>query len=162
MFKISFKDTPKYPSKLVTKIGAVTNVILKGTTTLPDFWKHIPADIYEWTINSKYVEWDENFIDDTLVIYAGGKSKCAEGDKFNPILGERLAEARAKYNIYKHFSILAEKLCDYYGAIIYGDGPVIDITNKGLMGVAIKYGKLADREEEHIKKLINSSNYGGT
>jgi hypothetical protein len=45
----------------------------------------------------------ENIANNTLIIFSQGTSRCMDGDKFDSLLGERLAEARAKYVIYKFF-----------------------------------------------------------
>ena len=56
IFKVSFKETAKHPSKAVTKVGLTTTVILKGDVKLPEFFDRIPIDIIEWIGHQKKVE----------------------------------------------------------------------------------------------------------
>ena len=94
MFKISFKETPKNPSKLVTKMGNETTVMLRGICKLPDFFKYLPEEITDWIGHQIHVEGYEDVANNQLIIYSKGVSKCHPDDKYNTVLGERLAESR--------------------------------------------------------------------
>ena len=48
MFKVSFKDNPRDPAKIVLRVGNKTAVMLKGTVALPEFFKHLPDEIITW------------------------------------------------------------------------------------------------------------------
>jgi hypothetical protein len=68
-----------------------------------------------------------------------------------------LAEARAKYIIYKFFYDLIHKLYDYYNRVLFGEDGVVD-TGKGscLAQDIKKYGELCIRESHHIGELLKS------
>lgn len=155
MFKVSFKESPKDPCKLVTKLGNQTTVLLRGTVDIPDFWKYIPNNISEWIAGQKHIEGYEDIAKNQLTIYSRGISKCHPDDHYDTVLGERLAEARAKCFIYRFFYDLTYKLSEYYGTILYGDScPVVDNSKDGIIADVMKYEKLYRHELNHQKELI--------
>lgn len=155
MFKVSFKETENNPSKAVYKAGRITNVILKGVVQLPNFWHLMPPDICEWIATRTKVELYEDMSNNTLIIHSEGIAKCKEGDKYDSILGERLAEARAKYCIYKFCYGLCSKLCDYYNCILFGPVGVAESgSDGGLSRDLKKYEGLCIRESHHIGELL--------
>ena len=159
IFKVSFKETPKQPSKAVTKVGLTTTVILRGVIKLPSFWKYMPDDIVDWIGKAKKVEGYENLADNTLIIYSTGVSKCNPDDKYDSLLGERLAEARAKYHIYKFFYDLTSKLYDYYNKIMFGEAEIVDSGHGScLERDTDKYEGLCIREAHHIGELLKDNN----
>jgi hypothetical protein len=161
IFKVSFKETPKQPSKAVTKVGLVTTVILKGTVDLPEFFNLIPIDIMDWIRNQKKVEIYENMADHTMQIFSTGMAKCPEDDKYDSILGERLAEARAKYCIYKFFYDLCSKLEEYYNNLLFGPCGVVDSSSGSCIARDLKkYEGLCIRESHHIGELLASKENG--
>lgn len=161
MFKVSFKETPKNPSKLVTKVGNETTVLLKGIVEIPDFWKHLPEEIVEWIAQAKHLEGYEDVAKNQLIIYSKGITKCHPEDHYDTVLGDRMAESRAKYHIYKFFYDLSYKLTEYYGNLIYGvEGAVVSSTDNGLMGTAKKYEKLYMRELRHQRELLEKKQHG--
>ena len=161
IFKVSFKETEKNPCKAVEKVGKTTTVILKGVVDLPSFWKHIPDEVVDFIGNTTKIEAYENIVDNYLLIYSKGVAKCRPDDKYNSLLGERLAEARAKYDIYKFFYNLTHKLYDYYDKILFGESGVVD-TGYGscLAKVVKKYEGLCIREAHHIGELLASKDNG--
>lgn len=157
MFKVSFKETPKDPSKVVTRIGNKTTVILKGTVRLPAFFKDIPVEILDWISGIEKVELYENIVDNTLTVYSTGVAKCMEGDTYDYVLGERIAESRAKYCIYKFFFDLSLKLFDYYSALIFGKEGVVGKGSPGCIERDVKkYEALCIREAHHLGELLNN------
>ena len=154
MFKVSFKETPKNPSKLVTKMGNETTVMLRGTCKLPDFFKYIPEDIMDWIAHQVHVEGYEDVANNQLIIYAKGVSKCHPEDKYDTVFGERMAESRAKECIYKFFYGLCYRLEEYYQKILFGDNGVVNSTNHGVVGAYIKYEKLWQHEKHHQVELL--------
>lgn len=157
MFKVSFKDTPKNPSKYVQKLGKVTTVHLRGTAKLPAFWKYLPVEISRWIGKQNHVEVYEQIVDNKMTIFSKGVAKCNPEDKYDTILGERIAESRAKFYIYNFFYELTKKLALYYGGIVYGsDAVVVNGSNSsGLLGDAEKYKTLSAREAKHEVELLN-------
>ena len=161
VFKVSFKETEKSPSKVTQKVGKTTTVILRGVVELPAFWKHLPEEIIKWIEGRQKVEGYENLADNTLIIYSTGISKCNPDDKYDSLLGERLSEARAKYHIYKFFYDLTSKLYDYYGKIMFGDTGVVDSGHGSCLAQDIKkYEGLCIRESHHIGELLASKHNG--
>ena len=161
IFKVSFKETPKQPSKAVTKVGLTTTVILKGVVKLPEFFGRIPTDIMEWIGHQKKVEIYEDMANQMMWVFSTGMSKCREDDKYDSILGERLAEARAKYQIYKFFYDLCDKLERYYSNILYGPCGVVDSGSGSCIGRDfIKYEGLCIRESHHIEELLAGKENG--
>ena len=161
VFKVSFKETEKSPSKVVQKAGKTTTVILRGVVELPAFWKHLPEEIIKWIEGRQKVEGYENLADNTLIIYSTGVSKCNPDDKYDSLLGERLAEARAKYHIYKFFYDLTSKLYDYYNKIMFGDAGIVDNGHGSCLAQDVKkYEGLCIRESHHIGELLASKDNG--
>ena len=161
VFKVSFKETEKSPSKVTQKVGKTTTVILRGVVELPAFWKHLPEEIIKWIEGRQKVEGYENLADNTLIIYSTGVSKCNPDDKYDSLLGERLAEARAKYCIYKFFYNLCRKLEEYYSNILYGRCGVADSgSGSCIVRDLKKYEGLCIRESHHIGELLASKHNG--
>ena len=161
MFKVSFKETPKNPSKLVTKMGNETTVMLRGTCKLPAFWKYIPEDIYKWIEGQRHIEGYEDIANNQLIIYAKGISKCHPEDKYDTVFGERMAESRAKEVIYKFFYNLCYNLNEYYQAILFGSDQIVNETEQGIVGAAVKYEKLLNHEKQHQVELLQNKVHGG-
>ena len=157
MFKVSFKDTEKSPSKVVTKAGNITKVILRGTIALPDFWKYMPEHIDNWLKYYRHVDGYEDISRNRLTLFAKGVAKCNPDDHYDTVLGERLAEARAKYVIYKLLYDLTPKLSQYYMTILYGNKkPVANQEPvEGILKDVDKYKQLCLREKQHQLKLLN-------
>lgn len=157
LFKVSFREDKKNPSKVIEKAGGTTIVTLKGVVNLPEFWYNIPKEIHTWIATRTKVEIYEDIANNTLIIYSQGTSRCMDGDKFDSLLGERLAEARAKYIIYKFFYDLTFKLYNYYDKVMFGDqGVVCSGTGSCLAQDIKKYEGLCIRESHHIGELLKS------
>lgn len=161
IFKVSFKEAGNDYFKGVSKMGRITTVILKGVVKLPPFFHNIPKEIDEWMRSSKKVELYENVANNTLIVFSTGVAKCREDDKYDSLLGERLAEARAKYCIYKFFYDLTFKLYEYYDRILFGDKGVVDSGSGSCIASDMrKYEGLCIRESHHIGELLKSKNNG--
>ena len=154
MYKVSFKDDFKKVERFNNK---VTKVTLKGTIknawTLDDL--NIPQSIYDWMR-------DNNCKDlDTLEV--SGIAIRSNKDKDDPVLGERLAEARAKLKIYKFMRTFCYKMLKYYALKLYGINTNNTITVRAidqesyvdsLQKAYKKYSRLVDVENTHIKQLL--------
>lgn len=145
MFKISFKEEDNCPCKIVEKAGKVTTVIYKGTVRLPKIWWYLPKEIFEWIKHRDCLEIYENVANNTLIVYARGKARCADGDVYDSLKGERIAEAKAKKVIYKFFAGLCHRIYSYY------EGIFVDV-----LGDRKKYSELCQVEKEHIDKLLEN------
>ena len=167
MLKVSFKDG-KVPSKSITKLGNRTLTILVGNVILDDLYLRIPGEIKEWIRAQKQVEvhyhsrYNDNHYGIMMELYAQGLSECHPEDKYNTLLGERLAEGRAKLKIYKFMHKLSLKMYNYYNKLMYGcTTEVHNLTsNECLAQTIIKYEGLAKREELHLQELLNTEHHG--
>lgn len=161
IFKVSFKEDKKNPSKVIEKAGGTTIVTLKGVVNLPEFWYNIPKEVHFWISRNTKVEIYEDIANNTLIIFSRGISRCMDGDRYDSLLGERLAEARAKYVIYKFFYDLTSKLHIYYSEIMFGNQEVIcSGTGSCLTQDIKKYEGLCIRESHHIGELLASKDNG--
>lgn len=155
MYKVSFKDDFKKVERFNNK---VTKVTLKGT--IKNAWAlddlNIPQSIYDWMR-------DNNCKDpDTLEV--SGIAIRSDNDKDDPVLSERLAEARAKLKIYKFMKTFCHKMLKYYALKLYGITTNSAITlraidqesyDDSLQKAYEKYSKLVDVENNHIKQLLH-------
>jgi hypothetical protein len=161
IFKVSFKETEASPSKITEKKGKTTIVTLKGVVELPSFWSLIPSHIMDWVTRQKYLEIYEDISNNTLIVFSSYTAKCVEGDKYKSLLGERLAEAHAKYYIYKFFYDLASKLYNYYNRILFGDEDIAANGHGSCLAQDIKkYEGLCISESHHIGELLASKDNG--
>ena len=150
MFKVSFNDS----SRKVFKEGRETTVILRGTVKLPEFWHSLPQSIMDWIANRKNLEVYENLVNNYLIIYSSGISRCHKDDKYDSILGERVAEGRAKLYIYRFFCTLCMKIERYYNKILFGT-PIVDSGDGDcLMADIKKYTDFCIREAHHLGELL--------
>lgn len=163
MFKVSFKDKPNDPSKIVIRMGNKTGVMLKGTVALPEFFKYLPEEIVTWmTDKQKLISGEEDIATNTFRIKVSAHALCHENDKFNYVFGERLAEARAKLKIYKFFYEFTSRLYDYYNNILFGSGGVIDSGEGNCIAQDVeKYWALCTRESHHIGELLKDKKENG-
>ena len=153
MYKVSFTEDFKKVERFNNK---VTKVTLKGT--IKNTWAlgdlNIPRPVIDWMIDS----WG-----DTDTIEVSGIAIRNDKDKDDPVLGERLAEARAKLKIYKFMKTFCYKMLKYYALKLYGINTNSAITiraieqesyDDSLQKAYKKYSRLVDVESTHIKQLL--------
>lgn len=156
MFKVSFRENPIFPNKKVQRLndGKVTLVTLLGVVDMPVFLQYfMPREILTWMDTCKNVEAECNI--SKMHIIARGKAVRADGDADDPVLGERIAECRAKINLYRFMAKLTGKLYVYYGKLLSTDTSTS--SHKGddtISGANIKYCNLGSRELAHLKALL--------
>ena len=161
MFKVSFKDTPRDPSKIVVRAGNKISVLLKGTVALPEFFKYIPESIIAWmTEEQKLISGEEDIANNIFHLKVSGHVLCHKDDTFDYVLGERLAEARAKYKMYRFFHTLILKLCTYYSTILYGSDDILATQDGGLLKELKKYERLMVKEAQHLQELLKETKNG--
>ena len=161
MMKVSFKGD--FKNVLVFQ-GKVTAVTLKGTCETPFWFNHVPKDIWEWVMWHPSVDVSETYSGQNSVLYitVTGKAKCHTGETPNPVIGERIAEARAKIRVYKFMHTLCKKLMYHYYGILYGvpggtgelHTKVISDHQGGLQEACNKYATLWLKESQHLGKLM--------
>lgn len=162
LFKVSFKDSPKNPSKVTVVTGKKVAVMISGTVSLPEFFKHIPEEIVTWmTDEQKLISGEEDIATNTFHVKASGIARCHEEEEFDYKFGERLAEARAKLKIYKFFYSLCKRLLEYYHKILYGGGSEVNGNCKNCLAADfMKYKALYLRESQHIEELLKDKSNG--
>ena len=152
--KVSFlgkQDVKSYNDK-------VTFVTIKGCLDIP---VPIPIIVDNWIkdylknskITFEYIKYTGGYIIGTT-----GTSKCSDKDTYDLVMGERIAEARAKMALYRFMELLCKKMYIFYKNVLDGESDfIITVSSEKpcLYNVYLKYGMLYDREKEHLRDLIN-------
>ena len=153
--KVSFlgkQDVKSYNDK-------VTFVTLNGYLDIPI---PIPITVDNWIkdyLKNSKITFEYIKSTGDLIIGATGTSKCSNKDTYDLVLGERIAESRAKIALYRFMELLCKKLYVFYKGIIDGkSGIMLNVANEHdcLYNSCLKYGMLHDREKQHLKDLMNS------
>lgn len=157
MLKVSFKDKEGCPAKRVEVFNdKATVVTLTGVVKAPEWWWKIPKEIHKWMTNHPSVEVYDNLLGNVIVKVIG-KSICSDEDEFNPVLGERIAEARAKKKLYGFMLTLTKKLICYYHNLLYGKFAVKvegETADSCIYKEMEKYSVLYGAELEHLRNLL--------
>lgn len=153
MYKVSFTEDFKKVERFNNK---VTKVTLSGVIrNIYDEELVIPPSIFSWMA--------DNMGRVRNIIEVTGTAARNDKDKDDPVLGERLAEARAKLKIYKLMKTFCYKMLEYYAQKLYGIKTNNTITvraseqesyNDSLLKAYKKYDRLVDVENTHIKQLL--------
>jgi hypothetical protein len=157
--KVSFKDREGAPSKIVKTFanGNATVVVLRGILEHPDICVMDKAT-WKWIQRHSIVD-DSGFM--AFRICAKGKAKKSPLDELNPVLGERIAEARAKIKIYKFMSKLAKRICDNLEKMLVGDkcNDVYYVVpyKGGYKAEYNRYIQLLESEERHLNELLSQA-----
>lgn len=161
MFKVSFKEDSKKVQVFNDKATVVT---LTGRVKMPKWFCFMPSNIAYWVGHHPTVEFDGIYALDEAVITVSGKSVCSEKDTFDSVLGERIAESRAKIRLYKFMHTLCKNLMYYYYGILYGvpegNGELETGMAKhkgGLQEACSKYASLWIKESKHLGELLNQA-----
>ncbi len=161
MFKVSFKENPQFPVKKVQRFNGdrVTVVTLKGVTQVPVFLQYfIPRKVFDWTDTLKNV--DVEFVMSKMYITVTGKSICSKEDKVDKILGDRIAEARAKLHLYKFMMHFLDKVWSYFIEQLCGTASIKcaankkDVNKEHLSEAVNKYWRLYKDEQKHLNILL--------
>lgn len=161
MFKVSFKENPQFPVKKVQRFNddRVTVVTLKGVAQLPVFLQYfIPHKIFDWIDTLKNI--DIEFTMSRMYITVTGKSICSKEDKVDKILGERIAEARAKLRLYSFMKDFTVLIIRYFVTTLFGADniPIIGVHNEDTMFEASKkYARLYKDEQKHLNILLGKT-----
>lgn len=160
MLKVSFKDKEGCPAKKVEVFNDKATVItLTGVIKAPEWWWKIPKEIHKWMANHPSVEVYDNLLGNVIVKVIG-KSICSDEDEFNPVFGERIAEARAKKKLYGFMLTLTKKLICYYHNLLYGKFAVKvegEAADSCIYKEMEKYSILYGAELEHLRNLLAMS-----
>lgn len=160
MLKVSFKDKEGCPARKVEVFNdKATIVTLTGVVKAPEWWWKIPKEIHKWMTNHPSIEVYDNLLGNVIVKVIG-KSICSDEDEFNPVLGERIAEARAKKKLYGFMLTLTKKLICYYHNLLYGKFAVKvegETADSCIYKEMEKYSILYGAELEHLRNLLAMS-----
>lgn len=155
MFKVSFKDTDKNYSKYVVVVGREVKVVLSGIILLPPIWQFMPNEIRDWLLSKTTLDYgEEDLARNSFHVRTVGKASCHENDSFDYILGERIAESRAKIKLYTFLYKLCYRFYEYYCNILFGT-IVVDIGCDNCLANDIKkYESLLNKEKKHLEQLL--------
>lgn len=161
MYKVSFKKDSK---KVQTFNNCATVVTLVGELSLPKgIWEVIPKSINNWFWAHPGIEADW-MKEDTFRIECSGKAVCAKDDTFDPIIGERIAESRAKIKLYKFMITFLGKLVRYYTEITFGNtayrrvlGSKFNPNTVNIYAAYWKYYRLLGNEKNHLTELLHKT-----
>lgn len=161
MFKVSFKENSQFPVKKVQRFSddRVTVVTLKGVAQLPTFLQYfIPHKVFDWIDTLKNV--DVEFTMKRMFITVTGKSICSKEDKVDRVLGDRIAEARAKLHLYKFMVFFLIKIWRYFIEQLYGTTSIEctadkkGVNKEHLNEAVYKYWRLYKDEQKHLNILL--------
>lgn len=159
MLKVSFKGNFKRVKRLCDNIIQVS---LSGTM-------HIPEDLIIADSVYSYIGWKKRFgpclrvyYDDRskeVLIEVKGEAKRHPDDEDNVVIGERIAEARAKIKLYKFMYHLCEALANHYNRILNGfDIPLRKTySSDSILEKRSFYQSLWIKESQHLGKLLEES-----
>jgi len=149
MIKLSFDKDYKTVYSFNNRVTIVTlkAELVGGATDLWCKWdliSHIPED---------------NFDPMTSTLTVSGKAKCHEDDVFDSILGERIAESKAKMKLYSIIAKAIDKTIAKYAILLTGRPYLRAGAGRGncLLKARWKYEHLLQDEAEHLNKLIYES-----
>ena len=159
MFKVSFKKDCK---KVQTFNDRATIVTIVGYMAYPnEIWVCTPTFITDWLWNHPNIDFRVHSREEFRLEFSG-KAVCSAEDTFNPVIGERIAESKAKIRLYKFVHTLLYKLYVYYFGITFGDRYALCNIEKtadydkpgGIFEEMGKYKSLLDKEILHLEKLL--------
>ncbi len=158
MMKVSFKGDYK---DVLTFQDKVTVVTLTGKVVIE--LEHIPHHIWTWALEHPSVDISVTYNkgNENWILKTSGKSKCHSGDTPNDVIGERIAESRAKIRLYRFMYTLTSKLLQHYFITMYGNREVDMVREshteppKDCVWLACrKYKSLLIRESHHLGELM--------
>lgn len=156
MYKVSFKGKDAKEVKRYSE-GRVTVVTLHGNANLIT-GVTIPNPIWEWLNNYSSSNISIDLAPYGMDITCLGKAKRAEGDIDNPVLAERIAECRAKINLYKFMRKFCGRMLRYYEAKVYGEVNMngAPAGHNTLYAAYRQYIFLLFQEKHHLIKLLKN------
>jgi hypothetical protein len=135
--------------------GKITTVQLRGGIN----WPYGADNHLFWLWMKNYIKHNQNITTDGYTVIVKGKAACSDEDTIDNVLGERIAEARAKITLYKFMKNLCKQVYTYYKNLLCGQSVIkieIDKENKdSLCNSHLKYCALVGKEEQHLNDLLN-------
>lgn len=162
MFKVSFKNTPEQPAKAVLRRTVdgkdITTVTLTGSFKIPSQISRLPQSVIDWMFQDGLIY--KVTSDNTFVLGVTGKATRHPDDEDNPVLAERIAEAKAKIKIYNYMCSLIDRIVHFYAGILLGISGGLGEQGDGedsLLTSYDRYCTLYAREVYHLHKLLSES-----
>lgn len=163
MFKVSFKKDSKRVKVFNDKVTIVT---LVGFMDYPIDMRQVTSiSITKWMFNHPSIDVNWDVAEKKIRVEVSAKATCSKDDSFDAVIGERIAESRAKIKLYKFLHTLCHRLIYCYYSLIYGvpdgNGEMHTATNFGFHGglqeVCRKYSNLWIKESWHLDKLLSEA-----
>jgi hypothetical protein len=159
MFKVSFKKESK---KVETFNNKVTVVTLVGHVAISkEMYEMFPSKVSTWMFDHRSVDVSLGFGENgstVLRLELSGKAVCSEEDAFDAVVGERIAESKAKIRLYRFMHTLLHKLYAHFITASIGDYAAVRIEKEGNFGgvfeVMGKYQGLLVKESHHLGQLL--------
>lgn len=161
MLKLSFENFLEVKPKQIYKSedGKTTIVILTGTVWLPDFLRHnLPDKVIKY-INS-YEGVKIHLMGARIIITSKGKAKRVDKDPDKPILGEYIAESKAKIKLYVFMKNFCKQIEKYYLNLLFSTDTFMVSGNADstdtIRGTWNHYVNLLQKERQHLFSLTQS------
>lgn len=150
MLKLSFKETKVVHSKKAT-------IVMIKAAIKPSVYA-LGMENIKWFIDHPFTDSLKGNV--TVV----GKAVCEDGDTYDPVIGERLAESRAKIKLYKFMvcllnRVFSSKLRELWGSGTHISPVFVRKDKQSLVGTCEKYNRLLQKEKEHLEKLLKDVGY---
>lgn len=157
MWKLKFdKDNYKTVERLDDKVTIVT---IKAQLIINNLTWDIPIEALNECASSDSLKiqiWK-----DAIIFEVKGKAVRSDQDKDNPVLGERIAECKAKLKLYHSIIALLDRCVNYYGEKLVGKKGKMtfeEYDNNSIYANLQYFKKQWDREYRHWIKLLTEAN----
>lgn len=163
MWKISFKGVePKTVERFNDKVTVVT--ITAKLKVSKDFVRNMPYSIANWIAKHSNPMVDFNPFKGEFIMRAKRKAIRSDEDKDNPEFAEKLAECKARMQIYKFATLLMCLYSKFYIELLAGKSKDIDpttaVSKNSICELSDRYYKQWDREYKYWCKLLDKAEHG--
>lgn len=147
MYKVSFD--PKTFKKVEYFNNRTTKVTLTGNIEWSSdiFWLSKPIE--KWVENHESVFMSPG----SQTIRVSGRTTCQSADTFDPVLGEHIAESKAKVRLYRYMCVLLSKIAEHYKKELGISCRSKTAHTDSILGAYQKYVRLHQSENRHLKEL---------
>lgn len=148
MYKVSFD--PKTFKKVEHFNNRTTKVTLTGNIDwdLSVLFTYSPIGDWIMSHESVFLRWGSQ------TITVSGRTTCHSTDTFDPVLGERIAESKAKVRLYRYMSVLLSKMAAQYKKELGISCRSKTARADSVLGAYQKYVRLHQSESRHLKELM--------
>lgn len=148
MYKVSFD--PKTFKKVEHFNNRTTKVTLTGNIDWDMSILFMDGPIKKWIMHheSIFLRWGSQ------TITVSGRTTCHSTDTFDPVLGERIAESKAKVRLYRYMCVLLSKIAAQYKKELGISCRSKTARADSVLGAYQKYIRLHQLERRHLKELM--------